>query len=70
MKIVDSKEVEKFEKLLKQPVNLETKIVGQTVQGLPLTIETYRDEIQKAENEITSGKFVSTEELEKESENW
>lgn len=70
MKIADIKEVAKFEKLLNQSVNQDTKVVSHTIQGFPLTKESYFSEIQKAENEIISGKFISAEDLEIESENW
>lgn len=45
-------------------------IVGYTTDGLPLTKENYNKRLKKAESQIASGKYISQEDLEKESENW
>ena len=48
----------------------EEMIVGYTVDGKPLTKETYNKRLQKAEEQILAGEYISQEDLEKESENW
>ena len=45
-------------------------IVGYTADGLPLTKENYNKRLKIAESQIAAGKYMSQEELEKESENW
>jgi len=45
-------------------------IVGYTVEGVPLTKDAYNKRLQKAEEQIASGDYLTQEELEKESENW
>lgn len=57
--------LDKIDKLLE-----EEMIVGYTVEGKPLTKKAYNMRLQKAEQEIRSGEYLSQEELEKESENW
>lgn len=44
--------------------------VGYTVDGKPLTKAMYDKRLQKAEEQIVKGNFISQEDLEKESENW
>ena len=48
----------------------ENEIVSYTVNGNPLTRNQYKIELTKAVEEINSGKFISQEDLEKESESW
>lgn len=57
--------LDKIDKLLE-----EEMIVGFTVDGKPLTKKAYDMRLQKAEEQLSSGDYVSQEELEKESENW
>ena len=57
--------LDKIDKLLE-----EEMIVGYTVDGKPLTKKAYDMRLQKAEEQLSSGEYVSQEELEKESENW
>ena len=45
-------------------------IVGYTVDGEPLTKETYNARLLLAENQIASEGYISQEDLEKEVENW
>ena len=44
--------------------------VGYTADGKPLTKGMYDKRLQKAEEQIAKGNFISQEDLEKESENW
>jgi len=46
------------------------EIVAYTVDGKPLTLEQYNQELLDAEGEIKRGETVTVEELEKESDNW
>ena len=57
--------IEKINKILEKEM-----IVGYTVEGKPLTKKAYNKRLEKAEQEIASGNYVTQEELEKESENW
>ena len=45
-------------------------IVGYTVKGVPLTIESYNKRLDEAEKQLEMGNYISQEDLEKESENW
>lgn len=45
-------------------------IVGYTVKGEPLTLESYNKRLEKAEQQLEAGEFISQEDLEKEAENW
>jgi len=57
--------LEKIEKILDKEM-----IVGYTVDGQPLTKDAYNKRLQKAEEQIKAGDFLTQEELERESENW
>ena len=58
--------------LLEKISNLLDKemIVAYTVEGKPLTKGAYNNRLQKAEQQIKSGDYLTHEALEKESENW
>ncbi|MEQ9165598.1 MAG: hypothetical protein RLO12_05030 [Fulvivirga sp.] len=45
-------------------------IVGYTVTGEPLTIESYNKRLEEAEKQLKTNQYISQEDLEKESENW
>lgn len=57
--------LEKIDKLLEEEL-----IVGYTVDGQPLTSETYNARLAKAEEQLDSGKYTTQEDLENESESW
>ena len=57
--------LEKVNKLLEKEM-----IVGYTVEGKPLTKESYYARLHVAEKQISSGQYLTQEELEKEVENW
>lgn len=57
--------LDKVDNLLDQEM-----IVGFTVEGEPLTKESYNMRLQVAEKQILSGESTTQEDLEKESENW
>lgn len=60
------------ESLLEKIDNLldEEMIVGYTTQGVPLTKKDYNLRLEKAEEQLARGEFISQEDLEKESESW
>ncbi|SFU16164.1 hypothetical protein SAMN04489724_4518 [Algoriphagus locisalis] len=60
------------ESLLEKIDNLleEELIVAYTSGGSPLTKREYNLRLEKAEKQISSGEFLSQEDLEKEIENW
>ncbi|MEQ6118589.1 hypothetical protein [Reichenbachiella sp. MALMAid0571] len=55
----------KIDKLLEKEM-----IVSYTLEGKPLTKALYNSHLQKAEEQLSSGKFITQAELEKESDNW
>lgn len=57
--------LEKIDQLLEKEM-----IVGYTVDGEPLTKESYNKRLVVAEKQIASDQYVTQEGLEKESENW
>lgn len=57
--------IQKINKILDKEI-----IVGYTAEGKPLTKEAYNKRLQKAEEQIQSGDYLTQEEIEKESENW
>ena len=57
--------LEKIDKLLE-----EEMVVGYTVEGKPLTKALYNSRLQRAEEQLNSGEFITQEELEQESDNW
>lgn len=48
----------------------EEMIVGYTVGGDPLTKGEYNRRLEKAEDQIQKGQFMTQEDLERSSENW
>ena len=57
--------IEKIKNILDKEV-----IVGYTSEGKPLTKNAYNKRLQKAEEQIKSGAFLTQDELENESKNW
>lgn len=57
--------IEKINKILDKEI-----IVGYTVEGKPLTKAAYNKRLQKAEEQINSGNYISQEDLEKEVKSW
>ena len=57
--------LEKINKILDKEM-----VVAYTVEGKPLTQKAYNKRLQRAEQQIRSGNYITQEELEKESENW
>lgn len=57
--------IQKISKILDKEL-----IVGYTTEGKPLTKEAYNKRLQKAEEQILSGDYLTQAEVEKESESW
>jgi hypothetical protein len=57
--------LEKVNKLLEKEMT-----VGYTVEGKPLTKESYNARLRIAEKQIRSGQYLTQEDLEKEVDNW
>lgn len=57
--------LEKINKILEKEM-----VVGYTVEGKPLTKEAYNKRLEKAEEQLAAGEYLSQEDLEKESKNW
>jgi hypothetical protein len=45
-------------------------IVGYTVEGKPLTKKAYNKRLEKAEQDVLSGRVTSSEDLKKEMQSW
>ena len=48
----------------------ETFVASYTIDGKPLTLEEYNQELFNAEEEISKGEYIEQQDLENESENW
>ena len=46
------------------------KVVAYNIEGEPLTLEHYQNELNEAENEIDRGEFLTSDELDKEIASW
>ena len=57
--------LEKIDNILEDEI-----VVGYTVEGKPLTKELYNFRLEKAEDQLRNGEYITQEGLEKESENW
>ncbi|MCF6352893.1 MAG: hypothetical protein L3J06_07770 [Cyclobacteriaceae bacterium] len=67
--VSDENLISKLESLLKKERSKE-EITGFTTEGKSMTKEAYIRGIDEARLQIKEGKYVSQEELEKQSENW
>jgi len=65
MSVTATSLLEKINNLLEKEM-----IVGYSVEGKPLTKETYNARLQMAEKKIRSGEYITQDDLEKEAENW
>ena len=57
---------------LKVVIEKEDKdnVVAYNIEGEPLTLEQYQNELNEAENEIDRGEFLTSDELDKEIASW
>ncbi len=65
----NEKLISKLESILKKE-RLKDEIIGFTTEGKSMTKEAYIRDIDEARIQMKEGKYVSQEELEKQSENW
>lgn len=63
---------EKLLKVVKEAIDnyKEEEIVAHTVAGKPLTRKEYKEELERALQEIRNGNFTTHEDLLKEMKNW
>lgn len=64
------KDESKLQKLIAFKTILDEEVVAHTANGYPVTKEEYINLVQEADERITSGKYVSLEDLEENSKNW
>ena len=57
---------------LKAVIEKEEKnnVVAYNIEGEPLTLEQYQNELNEAENEIDRGEFLTSDQLDKEITSW
>lgn len=57
---------------LKAVIEKEEKsnVVAYNIKGEPLTLEQYQNELNEAENEISRGEFLTSDDLDKEIASW
>jgi hypothetical protein len=60
----------KLKKIIALKSVLDKAIVAHTISGYPIDKEEYITMIKEADERISSGKFTTMEDLEKEIENW
>ncbi len=65
MSVTKESLLDKIENLLDKEMT-----VGYTTNGKPLTKKTYNKRLQKAEEQILAGDYLTQEELEEKSKNW
>lgn len=70
IKIKSSKKLKKLEDLLFAETSKEQIIVAYSAQGEPITKEEYIKMILEADDAVSSGKFTTVEDLEKEVQDW
>lgn len=63
-------EENKIKKLLAFKLIIDKEIVVHTVNGYPIDRKEYINLVQEADERISSGKFTTMEDLEREVENW
>lgn len=57
-------------KAMAENYNDDEGVIAYSVDGKPLTLKQYNQELLDAEDEIKKGRITSVENLEKEAENW
>jgi hypothetical protein len=67
-KVNDSSVLKAIQTLLKK--QLQNSAVGYDAKGKKISTKAFIRRIEKAETEVKAGKFVTIDELEKESEKW
>jgi hypothetical protein len=60
----------KLKKVLAFKLILDKEVVAHDVKGYPVSKDEYINMVNEADERISSGKFTTIEDLEKEIENW
>ena len=60
----------KLKKIIALKSVLDKEVVAHTISGYPVDKEEYINMVKEADERISSGKFTTIEDLEKEIENW
>jgi glucosamine 6-phosphate synthetase-like amidotransferase/phosphosugar isomerase protein len=60
----------KLKKIIAFKSVLDKEVVAHTISGYPVDKEEYINMVKEADERISSGKYTTIEELEKEIENW
>ena len=60
----------KLKKVLAFKTILDKEVVAHDVKGYPVSKDEYINMVKEADERISSGKFTTIEDLEKEIENW
>ncbi|MCZ8088969.1 hypothetical protein [Flavobacterium sp.] len=60
----------KLKKIIALKSVLDKEVVAHTVSGYPIDKEEYINMVKEADERISSGKYTTIEDLEKEIENW
>jgi hypothetical protein len=60
----------KLKKIIALKSILDKEVVAHTISGYPVDKEEYINMVKEADERISSGKFTTIEDLEKEIENW
>lgn len=60
----------KLKKIIALKLVLDNEVVAHTISGYPVDKEEYINMVKEADERISSGKYTTIEDLEKEIENW
>lgn len=60
----------KLKKIIALKSILDKEVVAHTISGYPVDREEYINMVKEADERISSGKYTTIEDLEKEIENW
>jgi glucosamine 6-phosphate synthetase-like amidotransferase/phosphosugar isomerase protein len=64
------KDESKLKKLIAFKSIIDNEVVAHTISSYPIDKQEYIDMVNEADERISSGKFTTIEDLEKEIENW
>ncbi|RAR46879.1 hypothetical protein [Flavobacterium lacus] len=64
------KDESKLKKLIAFKSIIDNEVVAHTVSGYPIDKQEYVNMVKEADERISSGKYTTMEDLEKEIENW
>ncbi|NUM41364.1 MAG: hypothetical protein CVU07_12625 [Bacteroidetes bacterium HGW-Bacteroidetes-23] len=64
------KDESKLKKLIAFKSIIDNEVVAHTVSGYPIDKQEYINMVKEADERISSGKYTTMEDLEKEIENW